>query len=65
MENIKSDLNIKCPNCGSSNIYVHTKKQFGWGRGCLLAIIFWPLIFLGFTKNGKVEKVCLNCNKKF
>lgn len=56
---------VKCPKCGSTQIVLNNKKRFGYGRGCLGFIIFWPLILLGLTKSSKTERVCLNCKKTF
>lgn len=56
---------VKCPKCGSSQIQLINKKRFGWIRGCLFGLIFWPLIILGFTKKDKIQRACLNCKKTF
>lgn len=56
---------VQCPKCGSTQIQLHERKKFGWGRGCLGFIIFWPLILLGLTKKSKIQRICLNCRKIF
>ncbi|MDV4024232.1 hypothetical protein CMT52_07765 [Elizabethkingia anophelis] len=56
---------VHCPKCKSTQIQIIEKKRFGWGRGCLGAIFFLPLIFLGFTKSGKIQRFCMNCGKTF
>lgn len=56
---------VKCPKCGSTQIQLHDKKRYGYGRGCLGAILFFPLILLMFTKSNKTQRVCMSCMHKF
>lgn len=62
---MQSESKVRCPKCGSTQIELNSRRRFGWGRGCLGAILFLPMFFIGFTKKSKLERVCMNCLKRF
>ncbi len=56
---------LRCPNCGSTNVYVH-KRGYYAGRGCCGALACGPLgLLLGQVGAQKIMKTCLNCNKSW
>jgi DNA-directed RNA polymerase subunit RPC12/RpoP len=56
---------LRCPKCGSSNIFV-AKKGYSASNGCCGAVMFGPLgLLCGASGANKLEKTCLDCKKKF
>jgi len=56
---------ILCPKCGSNNIFI-SKKGFDAGSACCGAMLIGPFgLLCGQSEANKIEKTCLNCNKKF
>ena len=66
--NVPSQQNnnvLTCPKCGSHNIYVG-KKGYNASNACCGASLFGPFgLLCGQSGANKLEKVCLDCKKKF
>lgn len=56
----------KCPWCGSTSIQA-VKKGFGLGRAALGTLVVGPLVGVaaGLAGSNKIQRVCLNCGKKW
>jgi DNA-directed RNA polymerase subunit RPC12/RpoP len=64
--NNMNDEKIRCPKCGSDNIYAY-KKGFSTGRavaGTVVGGIYAGALVGGIGSN-KIEITCLSCGKKF
>ncbi len=56
---------IKCPKCGSTQIYVD-KKGFSGKKACCGALLAGPFgLLCGTHKSNKVVITCLKCKNKF
>lgn len=54
-----------CPKCGSKNIYI-SKRGYDAGSACCGAILLGPFgLLCGQSGANKIEKICLDCKKKF
>lgn len=60
------DETIKCPKCGSTNIYIG-KKGYGVGKALVTSVIINPLVGLGVGALGRknIECTCVKCNTRF
>lgn len=56
---------VRCPDCGSTQIQV-VKKGFGFGKAAAGGLLAGPLgLLAGGIGAGKIERVCINCGRKF
>lgn len=56
---------VKCPYCGSTQIQA-VKKGFSGGKAVVGGLIAGPIgLAAGAIGSGDIERVCLNCGKKF
>lgn len=60
------DETIKCPKCGSVDIYIG-KKGYGVGKALVTSVLVNPLVGLGVGAIGrkKIECTCIKCNTRF
>lgn len=55
----------RCPYCGSHSIQA-VKKGFGLGKAAAGGLLLGPVgLFGGVIGSNKIQRVCLNCGKKF
>lgn len=62
----EKDNSIKCPRCGSTNIYTD-KKGFGIGKAVVGTVLLNPVLGVvgGAMGRKKLEHTCIACNKRF
>ena len=61
----KKEEQIKCPDCGSTQLSAN-KKGFGLGKAAVGGLLTGGIGLLGgFLGSGKVKITCLNCGKSW
>ena len=62
----ESDNTLRCPKCGSTNLYT-SKKGFAVGRAVGIGLLINPVVGVvgGAVGRKKLEHTCINCNTRF